>query len=171
MREELARLCRRLEEETGARPFVLPPPYARGHFRLYGARPVADPDFVARVEGANTFVTLADAAQARILREMDAATPRMRVRPEHSPEDTLLYQILSHGFALGGEDAPRLCRLCLDLDEDPRRAARAAERLLEQMGALYAECLREGRTLSMLPAAARQVVLHRQIHSTNKGGN
>lgn len=171
MREELARLCRRLEEETGARPFVLPPPYARGHFRLYGARPVADPDFVARVEGANTFVTLADMAQARILREMDAATPRLRVRPERSPEDTLLYQILSHGFALGGEDAPRLCRLCLDLDEDPRRAARAAERLLEQMGALYAECLREGRTLSMLPAAARQVVLHRQIHSTNKGGN
>lgn len=171
MREELAALCRRLQEETGARPFVLPPPFSRGHFRLYGAKPVQDADFLARVEGANTFVTISDAAQTRILLEMEERTPRVDVLPERSPMDTLLYQILAHGFSLGGEDAPRLCRLCLELDDDPRRAGRAIERLMAVMGAMYAECLREGRKFSMLPAAARQVVWYRQIHSTKKGGN
>ena len=79
-----------------------------------------------------------------------------------SPEDTLLERILSHGFAEGGADCPQLIRLCLDLDEDPRRSARILERIFRLIGPAYAEALRENRKLSVLPAIARQAVYYKE---------
>ena len=158
-------LCEALQARSGVRPYVLPPPYARGHFRLYGAHALVDADFVSRVEGGNTFVFLTAGAQERLLRQMDARLPPLALpEPARSSADTLLYEILCRGFVLGGGDAEGLCRPVLDLDDDPRRAARALERLLQEMGARYARCLREGQTFTMLPAAARQVVWYRQTH-------
>lgn len=163
MREELKQLVCRLQEVTGARPFVLPPPYARGHFRLYGAHALNHPDFTAHTEGKHTFVTLTSACLECTLRQMDADVPALPVYPERSPLDTLLYQILAHGFEPDGLDCPELARLCLDLDKDPARSKRVIAGMQPQLQAHYAACLRTGRRQSMLPAVARQIVFYRQM--------
>lgn len=173
MREELCALVRRLEAGTGARPVVLPPPYARGHFRLYGEHWPEGEDFAACVEGGNTFVALTPACLERELARMDARAPAVPVCPERSPLDTLLHQILTHGFAGGELDCPQLARLCLDLDADPARCGRIIERMQRLMLARYAECLRLGQQQSMLPAVARQVAFYKERYCTQrlkKGG-
>ena len=137
MREELKEAVSALRERTGARPVLLPPPYARGHFTVNGYL-------------------------AALLWKMDASVPRFQPDPARSPEDTLLERILSHGFAEGGADCPQLIRLCLDLDEDPRRSARILERIFRLIGPAYAEALRENRKLSVLPAIARQAVYYKE---------
>lgn len=105
---------------------------------------------------------MTDGYLAALLRKMDASVPRFLPDPARSPEDTLLERILSHGFAEGGADWPQLIRLCLDLDEDPRRSARILERIFRLIGPAYAEALRENRKLSVLPAIARQAVYYKE---------
>ncbi len=174
MSPELAQISDRLRGLAGRRPRVLPPPYRLGHFSLYGAAPFPlDADFQCVFRGDTAFVTLKDAALARLLFAMDARTPSLDVNPARSPLDTLLYQILHHGFKReGAADCPYLARLCLDLDEDAKRRARTLKLLEEALGAHYARSLRLGVTASTLPAVARQIVYHREtLAELTNGGN
>ena len=114
-----------LRERTGARPVLLPPPYARGHFTVRcAAAPQNDALFTFRRGEGCAFASMTDGYLAALLRKMDASVPRFLPDPARSPEDTLLERILSHGFAEGGADCPQLIRLCLDLDEDRRCAVK-----------------------------------------------
>lgn len=164
MRQELAAITAQLRNATGAaRLTVMPQPYSRGHFRIYGAVNAADDaQFTYCVSGGNTFVTLTDGALRTALAHMDAHTPNSFVHPERSPLDTLLHQILAHGFEEGGMDCPLLARLCLDLDEDAQRSARVIGVMQRHMGAHYAQLLRQGRKQSALPAVARQVSFYKR---------
>ena len=173
MSPELKEAAERVAALTGARPRVLPPPYARGHFSLHiaGALP-EDGKFIWTRRGETVFAAMADEYLAGLLRRMDARTPRLDVEPARSPLDTLLYQILDHGFAEAGADCPNLARLCLDLDGDAGRAARTLRRLEEGLGAHYARALSQGRKHSLLPAVARQIVYHREtLAALTNGGN
>ena len=163
MRKELKKAVSALQERTGAKPVLLPPPYARGHFTVRCEKmPQDDACFTFRKGEGCVFAAMTDEYLASLLREMDAAVPRVFPDPANSAEDTLLERILSHGFAEGGADCPQLIRLCLDLDEDPRRSARILERIFRLIGPAYAEALRENRKLSALPAIARQAVSCKQ---------
>lgn len=163
MREELKEAVSALRERTGARPVLLPPPYARGHFTVRcAAAPQNDALFTFRMGAGCAFASMTDGYLAALLWKMDASVPRFLPDPARSPEDTLLERILSHGFAEGVADCPQLIRLCLDLDEDPRRSARILERIFRLIGPAYAEALRENRKLSVLPAIARQAVYYKE---------
>lgn len=164
MRQELDAITKQLRQATGApRLTVMPQPYSRGHFRIYGTVNAAnDAQFTHCVHGGNTFVTLSDDALRTALACMDAHTPSVVVHPQHSPLDTLLYQILAHGFEEGGMDCPLLARLCLDLDEDAQRSTRVISVMQRHMGAWYAQLLRQGRKQSALPAVARQVIFYKR---------
>ena len=163
MRKELKKAVEALQERTGVKSGLLPPPYARGHFTVRCEKmPQNDACFTFRKGEGCVFAAMTDEYLAALLREMDASVPIILPDPADSVEDTLLERILSHGFAEGGADCPQLIRLCLDLDENPRRSARILERIFCLIGPAYAEALRENRKLSALPAIARQAVYYKQ---------
>jgi hypothetical protein len=170
---ELKEAAERLAALAGARPRVLPPPYACGHFSLHGVSALPNEgDFIWTRRGETVFAAMADDCLARLLLRMDARTPRLDVEPARSPLYTLLHQILDHGFVEAGADCPYLMRLCLDLDGDAGRAARTLRRLEEGLGAHYARVLSQGRKHSLLPAVARQIVYHREtLAALTNGGN
>ena len=91
MREELKEAVSALRERTGARPVLLPPPYARGHFTVRcAAAPQNDALFTFRMGEGCAFASMTDGYLAALLRKMDASVPRFLPDPARSPEDTLL---------------------------------------------------------------------------------
>ena len=148
--DELSRLL------DGARPVLLPAPFTAGHYRVHTDLPLPDtPLFTARRRGETLFVTLTDAALLQALPTSPAALPE----PSRSPLHTLLYQILTHGFAPDRMDCPHLARLALELDDDPARCRRTVQRMQPLLAAEYAAALRTARKHSALPLIAGQLAV------------
>ena len=75
MREELKEAVSALRERTGARPVLLPPPYARGHFTVRcAAAPQNDALFTFRMGEGCAFASMTDGYLAALLRKMDASS-------------------------------------------------------------------------------------------------
>ena len=146
-----------------ARAAILPPPYKRGHFRVYQSERWHDDEwFTSTVCGDTCFVRMTDALLARYAKKMGAYGMQL-VEPSHSPLHTTLYLAMRLSLEEGGMDCPQLARLCLDLD--PLDAARSAHvlRLCDrEIHKEYALALRKHRAVSALPALARYIthVMH-----------
>lgn len=153
----------------GARPVLLPAPFAAGHFRVRTALPLPEtPLFTARRRGETLFVTIRDAA---LLDALQAEPPPAALpEPSLGPLHTLLYQILTHGFVPDRMDCPLAARLALELDDDPARCLRAARQLQPLLAGQYAAALRTRQNHSALALAAGRLAAHIPTDHPRNGG-